>query len=188
MCAPRSSFRTSTLVVLAFVIVAASGCSEAETITLKCDAPSEMTLVYDGDDSGTLTVTGPSGAYSLPASLERRESEVDGELVKATGIRANGAVSTIMPDKAAIEACIKSKVSGELLEDADVVFSTALGCSGSVPMGTEPVGINANVEIAVLEQPSAYVFITRTYDEPTSLAGGKIELSSMPPPQCVVAE
>ena len=187
----RSAYRCLqkfTFVVFAFVLVAASGCSEAETITLKCDAPSEMTLVYEGDDSGTLTVTEPSGAYSLPASLERRESEVDGELIKATGIRANGAVSTIMPDKAAIEECIKSKVSGELLEDGDVVFTTALGCSASVPMGTEPVGINANVEIAVLEQPDAYVFITRTYDEPTSLAGGKIELSSMPPPQCVVAE
>lgn len=188
MRTPRPCFRTSAFVIFAPIFVAASGCSEAETITLKCDAPSEMTLVYEGDDSGTLTVTESSGTFSLPASLERRESEVDGELIKAKGIRANGAVSTIMPDKAAIEECIKSKVSGELLEDADVVFTTALGCSGSVPMGTEPVGINANVEIAVLEQPDAYVFITRTYDEPTSLAGGKIELSSMPPPQCVVAE
>jgi hypothetical protein len=30
------------------------------------------------------------------------------------------------------------------------------------------------------------VFITRTYVEPTSLAGGKIELSSMPPPNCTL--
>ncbi len=182
-CLPKSM-----LAVFAFVFVTACSRSEAETVTIKCEAPFEMTLVYEGSDTGTLTVTESSGTFSLPASLERRESEVDGELIKATGIRANGAVSTIMPDKAAIEECIKSKVSGELLEDADVVFSTALGCGTSVPPGKEPVEINVNVEIAVLEKPDAYVFITRTYIEPSSLAGGKIELSTMPPPQCAVAE
>ncbi len=178
----------SSLVIFALVSVAASNRSEAETVTLKCDAPAEMTIVYEGDDSGTLTVTEASGTFSLPASLERREGEVDGELIKATGIRASGAVSTIMPDKAAIEACIKSKVSGELLEDSDVVFTTAMGCSTSVPRGKKPVEVNANVEISVVEPPGAYVFITRTYAEPSELAGGKIELSSMPPPQCEVAE
>jgi hypothetical protein len=174
-------------VISALVFVTASTRSEAKTVTLKCDAPSEMTLVYEGDDSGTLTVTDSTGAFSLPARMETREGEVDGVPAKATGILANGPVSTIMPDKAAIEACVKSKLSGELLADADVVFGTALGCSSSAPMGNEPVAVNANVEISVVEPPGAYVFITRTYAEPSSLAGGKIELSSMPPPQCVVA-
>jgi hypothetical protein len=157
-------------------------------VTLKCDAPSEMTLVYDGDDSGTLTVTDASGAFSLPATMETREGEVDGESIKATGILANGPVTTVMPDKAAIEACVSSKLSGELLADADVVFATALGCSSSAPLGKEPVQVNAKVEISVVEPPGAYVFITRTYAEPSSLAGGKIELSSMPPPQCALVE
>ena len=178
----------STLAVFAFVLVAAFGCSEVEAVTIKCDAPFEMTRVYEGNETGTLTVTESSGTFSLSASLERREREVDGELIKATGIRANGAVSTIMPNKAAIEECIKSKVSGELLKDADVVFAAAWGCGTSVPPGKEPVEINANVEIAMLDPPDVYVFITRTYAEPTSLAGGKIELSTMPPPQCAVAE
>ena len=109
-------------------------------------------------------------------------------MIKATGILANGKVSSMMPDKAAIEACVKSKLSGDLLEDPDVVFSTAMSCGSSAPLGNEPVEVNANVEISVVEPPGAYVFITRTYVEPTSLAGGKIELSSMPPPQCAVAE
>ena len=119
--------------------------------------------------------------------METREGEVDGTPTKATGILANGPVSTMMPNKAAIEACVKSKLSGDLLADSDVVFTTALGCSTSVPIGKEPVEVNAKVEISVVEPPSAYVFITRTYVEPSSLAGGKIELSSMPPPQCALA-
>ncbi len=174
--------------MFAFVLVTASNRVEAATVTLKCAAPAEMTLVYDGDESGTLTVTDSSGAFSLPATMETREGDVDGTPTKATGILANGAVSTMMPDKAAIEACVKSKLSGDLLDDPDVVFSTALGCSSSTPPGKEPVEVNANVEISVVEPPDAYVFITRTYVEPSALAGGKIELSSMPPPKCAVAE
>ena len=176
--------QTSALALFALAFTSAYSRSEAETITLKCAAPSQMTLVYEGDDSGTLTVTDSSGGFSLPARMETREGEVDGTPMKATGILANGPVSTIMPDKAAIETCVKSKLSGDLLEDSDVVFTTALGCSTSAPMGKEPVQVNAKVEISVVEPPSAYVFITRTYVEPSSLAGGKIELSSMPPPQC----
>lgn len=183
---PRQCFRTSALLVFALAFVTASGRSEAETVTLKCDAPAEMTIVYDGTKSGTLTVTDSSGAFSLPASMETREGEVDGTPMKATGILASGPVSTMMPDKAAIETCVKSKLSGDLLADSDVVFTTALGCSSSAPMGKEPVQVNAKIEISVVEPPSAYVFITRTYTEPSSLAGGKIELSSMPPPQCAL--
>lgn len=184
----RPCFRIAALVSFAFVFVTASGCSEAETITVKCDAPLEMTLVYEGDDSGTMTVTDSSGAFSLPASLERRKSEVDGKLIKAMGIRADGAVSTIMPDKATVEECIKGKVSTDLLADPDVVFTTAMGCGTSVAPGKDPVEINANVEITVLDPPEAYVFVTRTYAEPTTLGDGTIELTSMPPPQCVVTE
>ena len=183
---PRSCFRTSALVIFTLAFVTASSRSEAKTVTLKCAAPSEMTLVYDGDESGTLTVTDSSGAFSLPARMETREGDVDGTPTKATGILANGPVSTMMPDKGAIEACVKGKLSGDLLEDPDVVFTTALGCSTSAPMAKEPVQVNAKVEISVVEPPDAYVFVTRTYVEPSSLAGGKIELSSMPPPRCTL--
>jgi hypothetical protein len=180
-------FQPSALILLAFVATTACSRSEAATVTLKCNAPSEMTLVYEGDQSGTLTVTDSSGVFSLPARMETREGDVDGTPTKATGILANGPVSTMMPDKAAIEACVKSKLSGDLLADSDVVFTTALGCSTSAPMGKEPVQVNAKVEISVTEPPDVYVFVTRTYVEPSSLAGGKIELSSMPPPKCALA-
>jgi hypothetical protein len=173
--------------VFALVFVTACSRSEAETVTIKCEAPLEMTLVYEGDESGTLTVKDAFGEMSLPASKEAREGKTDaGETYTATGIRAFGQVAALMPDKAAIEACVKGKLSGEMLQDSDIVFSTALSCGSSTPMGTEPVQVNANVEISVVEPPSAYVFITRTYVEPTSLAGGKIELSSMPPPNCTL--
>lgn len=176
----------SALIIFALVFTTACSRSEAETVTLKCDAPSEMTLVYEGDESGTLTLTDSSGAFSLPATMQTREGEVDGESTKATGILANGPVSTMMPAKAAIEACVRSKLSGDLLQDSDVVFTTALGVQHVSADGQEPVQVNAKVEISVVEPPDAYVFITRTYVEPSSLAGGKIELSSMPPTKCAL--
>ena len=122
----RSRLKKAVLAIFALAFVSASNPSKAETVTLKCDAPSEMTLVYEGDDSGTLTVTDSSGAFSLPASMEKREGDVDGTPTKATGILANGPVSILMPDKAAIEACVKSKLSGDLLQDFRCCFHDGL--------------------------------------------------------------
>ena len=53
----RPCFRTSALVIFTLVFATACSRADAETVTLKCDAPEEMMLVYDGDESGTLTVT-----------------------------------------------------------------------------------------------------------------------------------
>src|SRR5262249_43476677 len=156
MCKSRPWSRTLALMVFPLAFMTACSRSEAETVMLNCTAPSEMTLVYEGSDSGTLTVTDTSGAFSLPARMETRQGDVDGTPTKATGILANGPVSIRMPDKAAIEACVSSKLSGELLADPDVVFTTALGCGSSVPMGKEPVQVNAKVEISVVEPPNAY--------------------------------
>ncbi len=145
--------QTSGLVIFAPIFVSASNRSDAATVTLKCDAPLEMTLVYEGDDDGTLTVTESWGAFSLPAKMETREGEIDGEIMKTTGILANGSVTSKMPDKASIEACVKSKLSGELIKDSDVVSVTALGCSASAPLGKETVKVNANVEISIVSAP-----------------------------------
>ena len=178
-------FGMGTGVITSFMCYGAN----AEVLTFRCDAPSEMRIIYDGDASGTLTIKDASGEMSLPATKETRQGVGDdGAAMAATGIRAYGTVSAVMPDKAAIEACVREKLPADQLSDADIVFGTILSCGSSAPLGEKPVQIKANVEISVVEPPAAYVFITREFAEPSSLAGGEIELSSMPPPQCVLAE
>jgi hypothetical protein len=150
---------------------------------------SDMTITYEGDDQGTLIVKSASGEMTLPATKETREGTNDaGETYSVTGIRASGKTTALMPDKAAIESCVKGKLPPDQLADEDIAFTTALGCSSATPLGTEPVKINGYVEIAVIEPPTAQVFITKTFVEPTSLPGGTLKIDSLPPPNCSIQQ
>lgn len=158
--------------------------AHAATTTLSCEAnptlnAPEMTIVYEGTAKGTLTITAPFGTMSLPATLESREgTDEAGQPLSATGIRAAGPATVQMPDKAAIEACVKGKLSAEQLADSDIVFVTVMGCAREAPVDAEPVAVNASAEIAL--EPLVYVGVTRTYTEPTDLSVGKIALEAYP--------
>ena len=167
-----------------------AGPASAETITIACEpnpsfnAP-EMTLVYEGEAEGTLTITAPFGEMSLPASMEHREgTDEQGKPLSATGIRASGPASVIMPEKAAIESCVKGKLPPDQLTDSDIVFVTVMGCANEAPLGATPIEINASAEIALV--PIVYVGITRSYAEPTDLAVGTIALEAFP--TCTIKE
>jgi hypothetical protein len=157
---------------------------EAETVSIACDAnpafnAPEMTIVYEGEADGTLTVTGAFGEMSLPATKEHREgTDEKGQPISATGIRASGPATVAMPEKAAIESCVKGKLPPDQLSDSDIVFMTVMSCVGEVPPGAGPVAINASVEIAL--EPLVYAGVTRTYAEPTDLAVGTISLEAYP--------
>jgi hypothetical protein len=156
----------------------------AETVSIACEAnpalnAPAMTIVYEGEAEGTLTITAPFGEMSLPATKESREgTDEAGQPLSATGIRAAGPATVQMPDKAAIEACVMGKLPPDQLADSDIVFLTVLGCAGEAPVGTEPIAINASAEIALA--PIVYVGITRTYTQPTDLAVGTIALEAYP--------
>ena len=56
--------------------------ASAETITVNCkgeefDKPYELTLAYEGGDSGTLMVSGSFGEMSLPAAKKYRQAAND---------------------------------------------------------------------------------------------------------------
>jgi hypothetical protein len=173
------NLRNAMLLPLTMAVSACGGSAMAETVSIKCEATQgwqapAMTLVYEGSDTGTLTLKSEFGQMSLPASKETREAVGDdGTKQSATGIRAAGPAKVLMPDKAAAEACAKGKLTPEQLQDADIVFATMLGCLGQVPMGQAPIDIKASVEIAIIEPPSVYVGLKRTYLEPSSLPGGE---------------
>jgi len=171
--------KNARLLPLMMAVSACGGSAKAETISIKCEADQPwhspaMTMVYEGSDTGALTVKSEFGEISLPASKEQREAVgEDGGKQSVTGIRAAGPANVPMPDKAAAEACAKGKLTPEQSQDKDIVFTTILGCLGQVPMGQTPVDIKASVEIAITEPPSAYVGVKRTYLEPSTLPGGE---------------
>jgi hypothetical protein len=174
--------------IVSLVVLAAPG--HAETVTIACEpnpafnAP-EMTLVYEGEAEGTLTITAPFGEMSLPATKEDREgTDEKGQPISATGIRASGPATVQMPEKAAIESCVKGKLPPDQLADSDIVFVTVMSCASEAPLGAEPIGINASAEIALA--PLVYVGVTRTYVEPTGLAVGTIALEAYP--NCSIKE
>jgi hypothetical protein len=144
-----------------------------------------MTIVYDGESEGTLTITAPFGVMSLPATRESREgTDETGQPLSATGIRAAGPATVQMPDKAAIESCVRAKLPPDQLTDSDIVFVTVMSCAREAPVGAEPIAIDASAEIALA--PLVYVGVTRTYSEPTDLAVGTIALEAYP--DCILVE
>jgi len=160
------------------------GAARAETIRVACaanigfNAP-EMALVYEGGESGSLTVTGGFGTMQLPASKQVREgADDDGQPLTAINIHASGPANILMPDKAALEACVSEKLVPEYANDIDVIYATIMGCAQDVPPSAAPVAINASVDITLT--PEVFLGYTRTYDGPTNLPGGEIKLDAFP--------
>jgi hypothetical protein len=174
-------------VALSGLLIPAGACvatAHAGTITIACEADRlfnapAMTIVFAGEAEGTLTITAPFGEIALPAAKEDREgTDGNGQPLTATGILASGPATVQMPDKAAIESCVKGKLQPDELRDSDIVFVTVMGCAKDAPPAAEPTLINASVEIALL--PEVYVGLKRSYAEPTDLAVGTIALDSYP--------
>ncbi len=184
--------KTQVLKVLPVMalVAACGGSAQAETISVDCKeghnlgmhSPA-MTMVYEGSDSGTLTVKGEFGEIKLPARKVTREGpdEETGGTRSVVNVLGSGPAKAIMPDKKAAEDCARGKLTGELAEDKDVIFMSVMSCLGSVPKGAEPVDVNAEASISLLEPPDAFVVFTRTYVEPSTLHGGEpIKLETFP--------
>ena len=162
----------------------------AETLSIACegteyDKPYAFTLVYEGGTSGKIHADGHFGKFDLTATREERTGDDgSGNISHVIGIRGWGPAVAIMPDKTAMETCLKEKLSPERLADPDLVYMTASTCAAEVP--TAPaVPIVTNLEIAILDGADPFVTFQRTYAEP-SIGGGMLRLDYLPPPRCTV--
>ena len=175
---------------LAALVAAAT--ASAETIAVSCKGeefgkPYELAFQYEGDDSGTLNVTGSFGDMSLPAGKKQREGvNTDGDKVSATEIWGGADIPLVVPDKAAIEACIKEKLPPDQLTDSDIVFMTIPSCAAAAPPTVQPIPVKVYAEIGILDPKSIFLTFKRTYIEATDLPDGKIVLEPLPPPPCVM--
>lgn len=170
--------------------------AHAETLTFHCQeqqfneadqsgGPAELTLVYEGAESGILKVNASFGKVELPATLTEQDSDAAGTPVHVIGIRASGPVTALMPIKAEIEDCVAVKAAGETL-DADMAAYHVNSCRLKASRPAKPVAIAASLELTLLG-PSGGVLISRTYDEPSDVVGGAITLETWPMPQCTLA-
>ena len=170
------------------LLSACGGSAQAETISVDCKEgknlgmpSSAMTMVYEGTDSGTLTVKGDFGEMKLPARKEGREGpDEKGGTRSGFGILGSGPAKVLMPDKKAAEECAKGKLTGDQAQDKDIVFVTIMGCLASTPVGTEPVDINAHATISLLDPPDAFVEFTRTFVEPGTLSDEAVKVEAYP--------
>ena len=165
---------------------------QAPTVNCKgeeFDKPYELTLVYAGGDSGTLKLSGSFGEMSLPAAKKYREAANDaGEKVSATEIWGAADIPLTVPDKAAIEACIKGKLPPDQVTDSDIVFMTIPSCAGAAPPTDQPIPVKVYAEIGILDPKTIFLTFKRTYLEATDLPDGKIVLEPLPPPHCVLMD
>jgi hypothetical protein len=170
-------------------LLLAAGCggsAQAETISLNCEAgnnlgmPSPaMTMVYEGGDSGTLTVKSTFGEIKLPANRLTAPGKDDaGNPISVINLRASGPAKVLMPDKTAVEACAKGKLTPDQAKDKDIVFVTLLGCMATTAQGSAPVDVTASAAISLLDPP--YVVFTRTYAEPGTLSDEPVKVEAYP--------
>jgi len=176
----KATFRS--VVLAAAAVVTAASTAGAATLNFACtskDGPKDVrfTATYDGDAKGTLTVKSPDGVMTLTARYIEQDAD-------NWGIDGFGPATVTMPDKAALEACLKAKAQPGELDDADTLTFLIVGCQSAVPPSAAPVAVNVEVEIADTDG-ELDTFITRKYAEASPVAGGHIELASVPPPVCV---
>ena len=183
---------------IAALVIAQAQPAIADTVKITCaqadmiaGADDPLTVTYEGDASGTLTVASERINLALPATKELRTGEFEGKPHSVTGIRAFAEVETTMPDRAALEACAAKSVAPEFKDDADMFAVSMLSCVKSAQSAAAPVRVAAQLSVALVPSDIAgaaddvVVEIKRTYLEKANAPGGSISLDAFPG-QCVL--
>ena len=141
-----------------------------------------LMLTFDGDASGgTLAVKSPWGDMSFA------NVRLAGDPAGDFGVRASGPATILMPDKAAMEACLADRGKGEEKTDADLLALFIQGCATRVAEGPAPVAASVTFEISVIDG-APNIFFTRRYVDKSPVAGDTIEVASFPLPTCALAK
>ena len=90
----------------------------------------------------------------------------------------------LMPDKAALETCMRSKLKPGEDKDDDLVLMSAMSCRSTTSVGAAPLPVQITVEFASTGPDMVYVYVQRTYEEPSTVGGKKLVIESVPPPLC----
>lgn len=155
-------------------------CAKADVMT---GGGGPMTVTYDGDATGTITIASVPVNLSVPANKTVRTGTLDGKPHSVTGIigASDGAIP--MPDRVALEACASKNIQPEFKDDADMYAVALLSCVSSTPLAAAPVNANASVNIALVPNnggEDVVVEIKRTFLEKSAVPGGTISIETFP--------
>jgi len=158
--------------------------AQAQTMNINCrehsgEASPQMTLAYEGDAKGTLTVKASFGEMILAATREEQEGEIDGQKYSVIGIRAFGETSALMPDRVALDQCIADRLQQNPTDDEDIRFMHVLACQEKADQKTQ-VPITAAITLSITDPPAAEVSVNRTYVEASAVTGKRIALETFP--------
>lgn len=197
-CRPPLAATARFAVALSFLVMLAGEAAHASTVSVSCEKADmissawsgPMTIVYEGDASGTLKLKGPYGELTLPATSERRQAAT-GSAQEAQLIEGFGTTQTTMPDLALLEACIATKVAPGEEGSADSYDFAVTQCLASTPPAKDPVAVTAQVKLGIFpgEPPEEYglvVEVKRTYDQKTKSPRGSTSIDSFPA-KCTIA-
>lgn len=172
-------------------LVLAGGPVAAETIAVSCEQGDvivaawrgPMTIIYEGDEAGTLTLKGPYGDLSLPAT--RKMQAADGSQEPTRLIEGFGTTTATMPDLAQLEACVARTIAPGEEGDGDSYDVAQMGCFAATPPGNEPVQIIGHVKLGIFpgeppEQHGLVIEVKRTYSEKTKSPSGRTDINSFP--------
>jgi hypothetical protein len=175
------------------VLAGASQAAAAASLTIQCEREdvivpgwsAPLTLSYPGGASGDLTVTSEHVIFSLPAAQTETTDVVDGAEVTATTISGSGETSSLMPDPEALMACVAGTLQPEFKDDADVRFTTMLGCVPKVAMSASPIAIHASITVGLFpganpNAPDVNVEIKRSYADLKTPAGERVTIETYP--------
>lgn len=193
--ARKSSARISVLVAL---IAFPASPVFAGTVNITCakadvmaGGSGPMTVTYDGEATGMITIASGPVNLSVPANKTVRTGTLDGKPHSVTGIigASDGAIP--MPDRLALEACASKNIQPEFKDDADMYAVALLSCVSSTPLAAAPVNANASVNIALVSNSGGgedvVVEIKRTFLDKSAVPGGTISIETFPG-DCALAD
>ncbi|RUZ01625.1 MULTISPECIES: hypothetical protein [unclassified Mesorhizobium] len=174
-------------------LACASRIADAASITIDCAREDKLVvgwtaplaLSYPGGASGDLALTSEHITFTLPAAQTLTTGVVDGTDVTATSIYGSGETSSVMPDPAALMACVENSLQPELQDDADAQALALLGCASKVAMSTSPIAVHASVSVGLFPGneptvPDVNVEIRRSYRNAKTPAGDAITIETYP--------
>lgn len=191
LCSLTASSGYAKTASAVFLLAMSSGATvaAAEKISIRCEKAdvinaawsSPMTVAYEGEEAGTLTVKAPHGELTLPATLKRQSAAGQ----EAQVIEGFGMTETTMPDLARLESCITTKVAPGEEANADSYDQALIECLAGTPASPAPVSVKGHVKVGLLpgDTPgnlSVIVEVRRTYDAKTRSPRGSTTVDSFP--------
>lgn len=155
-------------------------CGRADVMNPAWNAP--LKFVFEGDDQGTLKVSGPLGEFSIP--VKRSPMEIQpGE--KGEAIDGNAKATLKLPALADLEACIDKEGGLGTGPQSDEYLNARDACLRKLKPAASGVGAIAEIRLGISPDKDnsgedAFVVFKLRYEAPSRAPGGQMTVEAFP--------